>query len=518
MRFLRFTGTGNRLASVLLISVLTVGTFSPAIRNGFIFDDLSYVVNNPVFESVRCIPLIFSSDDAVGTGLHNPYYRPLTTMTFAMDQLLHGSDPIGYHATNILLHLAVCVLLYLVAIRIAAKPQAAFLATLFFAVHPAHAEPVAYISARADLMCGLGLTASLLVHLRWRESGSRTDLILSTAAFAVAIFSKIVAIVFPALLVIHTFYLVRGDHRWKSAILPYAAVVAIFLIVRNNVLVMNVWDESGLAPFEIRFSNAGVFLLNYLRNALFPFGLRLFYDHPIRVSCFEPIVLSAWSTLAAIACYSLTTARRHPAAIFGFAWFFGCLLPVSGIITIFYPAAMADRYMYIPMIGLAILSISIFDRIPEDSFRPRIRPALASVALIVTIGMVVTTAFRVTAWRDPIRYWKLAAADNPGSIHVLAGLGSAYMDSGRYDEAEKALNRAIAIWDNRADTRIRLAEIAMERGDCSKAERHLFRALEIQPGDPDALALLGNVFARTGRGAEARQFREAASRERLAGY
>jgi Flp pilus assembly protein TadD len=132
--------------------------------------------------------------------------------------------------------------------------------------------------------------------------------------------------------------------------------------------------------------------------------------------------------------------------------------------------------------------------------------------------MVVTTAFRVTAWRDPIRYWKLAAADNPGSIHVLAGLGSAYMDSGRYDEAEKALNRAIAIWDNRADTRIRLAEIAMERGDCSKAERHLFRALEIQPGDPDALALLGNVFARTGRGAEARQFREAASRERLAGY
>jgi hypothetical protein len=499
--------------AALLIAVLTLATFSAAMRNQFILDDLRFVVNNPVFQSLRGVPLIFGSDDAVGTPDHNPYYRPLTTLTFCLDRLLHGSDPLGYHATNLLLHLAVSVLLLLAALKLTARPHAAFLATLLFAIHPAHAEPVAYISARADLMCGLGLTASLLAHLRWRETGSRAALLLSTALFGFALFSKIVAIVFPALLVVHAFCFARGEARRRAAaILPYVAVAILFLVVRNNVLVVKVWDDSGPAPFEVRLANSGVFLVKYLRNAIFPFGLRLFYDYPIRASLGEPIVLSAWSTLAAVALLSAANSRRHPALLFGAAWFFACLLPVSGIIMIFYPAVMADRYMYVPLIGLAFASLPILERIPGKAIRLRARPALACIVLVVAAGMVATTASRVTAWHDPIRYWKLAAADNPGSIHVLAELGSAYMEAERLDEAERVLARAVTIWDNRADTRIRLAVIGMKRGDFAGAERQLFRALEIQPGDSGALSLLAEVFARTGRDAEARQFREEAAR------
>ncbi|MFA6149035.1 MAG: tetratricopeptide repeat protein [bacterium] len=504
------SGTRRRFLPVLLIAVVTLASFSMTLRNGFVLDDVPFVVHNPALESLRNVPHIFLSDDAVGSGMHNPYYRPLTTLTFALDRFLHGTDPLGYHATNLLLHIAVSVLLYLVARRIAAKPEAAFLAALLFAIHPANAEPVAYISARADLMCGLGLTASLLMHLRWRETGSRTELALSIAAFAFAAFSKCIAIAFPVLLAFHAALLVRGERRWKAAILPYVAVAAVYLVVRNSVVVMKIWE--GYASFEVRISNLGVFLASYLRNALFPLGLRLFYDLPIRTYFFEPSVLSSWSIITAIALLAVSAARRHPVAVFGITWFFACLLPVSGIFGILYPAAMADRYMYAPLIGLAIASTPLFDRIPIETIRLRALSPLAVILLILAGGMAITTASRVTAWRDTLTYWKTADSEDPGSIPILVGIGSAYKEKGRLEEAEQMLERAIDVWDGIPATRIMLAEIDMAFKNYPGAERHLFRALEIKPGDPQALTLLGDIFARTGRIEEAREFREEASR------
>jgi tetratricopeptide (TPR) repeat protein len=505
-----------RLLHATLIVLVALAAFSASFRNGFIFDDRPYIVNNPVLESTDGVGAVLTSDDAVGSGTRNPYYRPLTTLTFLFDRVLHGSSPFGYHATNVVLHLSVCLLLYFAAARITDKPHSAFLAALFFAIHPAHAEPVAYISARADLMCGLGMTAALLLHLRWRETGSRAALAASAAAFAVAAFSKIVAIAFPALLALHAGFLDPKARRWREAILPYAAVAVAFLVIRQSVLEMTTW-EAGPVPLEIRFANAGVFLVKYLRNALFPFGLRLFYDYPIRASFLEPIVLSAWSTLAALALFSVSAARRQPAALFGLAWFFACLAPVAGFVMILYPAPMADRYMYVPLIGMALASTALFDRIRPEAIRLRTHPARAGVILVVAVGMIATTASRVTAWREPLQYWKRAAADNPGSIHVLAGLGQGYLEAGRVDEAERAYEQAVAIWDNRPDIRVRLAGIAMGRREWADAERHLFRALEIRPGDPAALAMLGEVFAKTGRQDESREFVAEAGRHKRDG-
>lgn len=492
----------RRLLPVLVIAVVTLATFAGALRNGFLLDDVPCVVENPAFRDIRDIPTIFRSDDAIGTPEHNPYYRPLTTLTFALDRFLHGPAPRGYHATNIILHLVVSILVYLAAARISASRRSAFFAALLFAIHPAHAEPVAYISARADLLCGLGMAAALLAHLRWRETASGRDLAISVACYAVASFSKSIAVVFPALLAIHALSLEPGKRRWLAAVLPYAAVAMLFLAVREYVLVVKSWE--GSYPLGIRLSNTGLFLVKYLRNALFPFGLRLFYDIPVRPSLLEPSVLSAWSIIAAIAFFAAATVRRHTAAVFGTAWFFACLLPVCGLIGIFYPSPMADRYMYVPLIGLALASASLFDRIPAGAFRAGARSPLGGVLLILAAGMASTTAIRIADWRGPLTYWQSAEGDTPGSAHILIGLGAAYADAGMLPPARQTLARAVAILDDRADIRLLMAEIAVRQGDVAAAERYLRRALELEPGNPGALSLLEIVSARTGGPREAR--------------
>jgi hypothetical protein len=504
------TGFLRKALPFLLIAALTLVTYSRALRNGFVLDDLRCVVENPVLAEFKNVPLIFASDDAVGTGSHNPYYRPFTTLSFALDQFLYDTSALGYHVTNLLLHLSVSLLLYVGMLRLRARPAAAFLAALLFAVHPAHAEPVAYISARADLLCGLGLVASLLLYLRWRDSGSRMAYACSVAAFAIAVFSKIVATLFPFLLAVLAAVLFRGERRRWTAIVPHLLVVLVFLAIRNDVVVMKSWGEA--SPFFVRLANAGIILSSYLRNALFPTGLRLFYELPFRTTFFDPIVIAAWSILAGTGYLALATARRNPVAFFGTTWFFACLLPVSGLVIPLNPA-MADRYLYVPLMGLSFALASILDRIPVGKLRLARLSPVAGVLLVVAAGMSMTTAIRVGAWRAPVKYWQAAVAGAPGSAYSLAMLGNAYKEEGRIAEAEWSLRQAIAIGSETPAAHIDLSEILLARGDFAGAERHLVRALELAPGDVTVLACLGVVYASSGRHVEARDIWESVVRK-----
>lgn len=496
------TGFFRKALPFLLIAILTLGTYSRALRNGFVLDDLPYVVENPVLGEIRNVPLIFASDDAVGTDSHNPYYRPFTTLTFALDQFLYDRSALGYHVTNLLLHLSVSLLLYLGMLRLRCRPAAAFLAALLFAVHPAHAEPVAYISARADLLCGLGLVASLLLYLRWRDSGSRMAYAFSIVAFAIAVFSKIVATLFPLLLIVLAAVFFRGERRRWKAIVPHVFVVLVFLAIRNDVVVMKSWGD--IDPLAVRLANAGIILSNYLRNAFFPTGLRLIYELPFRTSFADPIVIAAWSILAGTGCLALASARRNPVAFFGTAWFFLCLMPVCGLVLPLKPA-MADRYLYVPLMGLAFAVASILGRLPVGR-RPLVKLSpVAGVLLVLAAGMSMTTAIRVGAWRAPVKYWQDAVAGSPGSAYSLAMLGNAYKGEGRIAEAERSLRQAIAIGFEAPNAHVDLAEILLARRDFAGAERNLVRALELAPGDDTILACIGVVCARSGRPGEARE-------------
>jgi hypothetical protein len=494
--------------------------FLGALRCGFVWDDIPFVAGNPFLADWRNVPLLFTSGDAVGTGLRNPYYRPLTTASFALGRILWDGWAPGHHAVNLLLHSASSSLLFLLLRRLAIGPAAALAAALLFAVHPAHSEPVAYVSARADLLCALFTTASFLLHLPGKDgTNPRRRHAASVLLFALALLSKIVALLLPALFVVHAFLFLPPEKRRFRPLLPYVALSALFLVVRSAVLLVEFWG--GGEPLPARLATAGPILVEYVRHALFPFGLKVFYQVPLRSGLGDPVSLASWGALAAGAAGWVVLVRRGRAAEgLGIAWFFATLLPVSGIVNLLQPAYMADRYLYIPLLGGAVALGALLDRpgllaVPEDL--PAVPagppfPAVPAAACAVAVVLAASTALRVSEWRDSRTFWEAAYEDAPGSFYVNTALGCAYKIDRDLPRAEAFLRRAVALGDRRALPHLNLAGVELVRGNTAAAEEHLSEALRIAPAHPDALSYLGVVRAMEGKEEEARRLWEEALR------
>lgn len=479
---------------IWVIVVVVLGTFAVGLRNQFVWDDIMFIVHNEYLHDPGNIPRFLVSGDAEGTGLLNPYYRPLATASFALDYAIWGERPAGFHATNIALHLLTCLVLYRVIRRITGNPSASLVATLLFSVHPANSEPVGYISSRADILCALFLLLSFLGFLRATDTGKRRDLALSLVAFSLALFSKIVALILPPLLAVYLM-LYGNREKWVRSLVPYVTVSIAFLVLRSWVLTMEVW---GPIPFPIRVANAGLFLVDYLQNALFPVGLKVFYDPDLKMTPSNLASIAAWVGLAGIGAGVLFIARRRPLFSFGIVWFFAALMPVCGLVTMLYPACMADRYLYIPLIGLAISATSLWEDVLPRDRSWKYRAAMAVIVGIMVLASSAGTARRLLEWRNSLTLWSAAVEDAPLNLYPKNGLGSAYMARGLYNDAERILKGVIAIRDDSVQPRINLAGIEYRRGNIDAMEIHVNRVLELQPAHCVALTYLGIIKAKRG--------------------
>jgi 4-amino-4-deoxy-L-arabinose transferase-like glycosyltransferase len=495
-----------RLAIILLAAM---ATFSGALGNGFAWDDFDFIVYNSVLQDPANIPLIVSSGDAVGSGGTNPYYRPLTTISFMLDHALWGNQPAGYHATSVVLHLAACAALYFLLRRTSSSLNAGFAATLLFAVHPAHSEPVGYISARADLLCGFFLLVALLAYMRANDSGRRIWTAVSATAFALALLSKIVALIVPALIALHLIW-VRREEQWWRRLPPYLLVAGAFLALHVAIVPMEGLQK---APLADRIASAGPILLGYVRNALFPWGLKLFYDIPLETGRFSPAVIAGWGGVVTVSVLAFSARRKFPEMMIGTAWFFGALLPVCGIVILVYPALMADRYLYIPLMGAAVVLATAGRHLDTLLSTARGRISAACVFVLLAGVSAEATATRIRAWKDHLALWEAAALDAPGSLFVQRTLGAAIFLQGKAEGMERAktiLEKAIAMRDDDPRPHMVLSRIGLMRGNLAEAEREAWSALGMTPGSPMALTSLGMVMWNRGNTLKAEElFRNA---------
>jgi hypothetical protein len=469
--------------------------FLPALRGGFVWDDTEFIVGNPVVHDLKNIPLFLTKGDAYGTGGVNPYYRPLTTMTFALDYRLWGDRPSGYHATNLLFHLAACALVFLLLRRLTTHPGASTLAAALFAAHPAHVEPVAYISARADILCGLFLAGSFLFYLERLRSDSHRFGVLSWAAFLLALLSKVVAVILPVMIALHLILVVKRPRR-ALLLVPYAAITASFLLVRSLVVGMSTW---GNEPLSVRVSTAATILVTYVRDALLPSDPPVFHDVALRTSPADPAVILSWVALLGIAGLAAFAARRLPVTTLGAAWFFAGLLPVSGVITILHPAPMASRYLYVPLIGAAIVVGCLADRAFSTTRGPAFSAAVGAGLTVMAALFVFASRAGLPAWGSSLALWSEAQRDAPDNPLVLSALGWAHKRAGYLDEAERLLHRAASLADEDPATHINLAGIAFLKEDLASAEYHTQRTLGLNPDHAVAHRYRGVLLEKKGR-------------------
>ena len=494
--------------------------YANSLSNGFVFDDIPLILDNQQIRSLRHMAEIFGRQG----------YRPVRTLTYALDYWLFGFEPFYFHLTNVLFHAANGVLFFLLLRRLFQKPAVALAGALLFVSHPVQTAAVAYVSGRKDLLAGGLVLAGLLCFARARDCRKKITLAVSLALFALAAFSKEVAVVFPALMyawdcmqdpggsrragqdgVWRRAVRVLAEHRYLYGSLLVAA--AAFLYYAQFIMYASRksgnWGGSALHNYLTSFKLFG----HYLRLAVVPYPLIADYNGVF------PVVqdaADAWAWVgAALALGYLglvyAASRRRPLAAFGLFWFLVTLLPVIQLLP-FHEIA-ADHYLYLPLAGLLIALLDVareaLERLPA---LPRAVPAAAVTCLMVVFALV--TVDRNRDWHDTRSLWEATVLKAPGSARVQNNLGTTLHAAGDLDEALKHLERATALDPEVAAYWSNLGTVLHDRGNYEAAVKALERATALEPANSYSQTNLGNAvkklaLSRDDRNADSALWREA---------
>ena len=381
---------GKNLA-ILVIVLFTGLIYANSLRNSFIWDDDSHISETNLIKSWDNFPLLFTKSHlTVSSELTNSdrtdmesgeaSYRPVCTITFFIDYFFWQLNPFGYHLTNLLLHIANCILLYLLALSITKNPKIAIFASLLFASHPVNSEAVGVIAFREDLLAVLFMLSSFILFIKL-DTVSRIKkgcLYLSSLLFfLLALFSKEAAIVFPPLLLLYDYFFKKFPRSireyFKLRYLGYAIVLGFYCFIRFFILVNP--DKPGVVylinNFYTRvFTMLKVFSI-YIRWILFPVGIcPVLPDSPtlIAYSITDPLVITAILLIVIIFIFTVRLRKREVLISFGILWFFIAIFPVSNI---FYnlPNHIAGRYLYFPVIGFCFLAAALLAKLSRKVYR-----------------------------------------------------------------------------------------------------------------------------------------------------
>lgn len=425
------------LACVVLFALSTVLYLKTA---GFEFlpswDDGEYVLDNARVHGLNLenLRLIF-------TSAYFSNYAPLHLLSYAIDFSIWGPSPKGFHITNIVVHAVNSALVFLLVKRVTGEGFASFAAAALFAVHPLNVENAAWVSERKTLLAAAFSFGSILAYISFRTSGRPGLYGASLLLFVLALLSKPLAVVLPLTLVAYELFLKKEIRAVKWSV-PFFVLAFALSVVAFKAHADAASIESQTLSADVLLGTVYPTMLpvywEYVRLIIWPSAQSGFYDATLRFSFLEPAVLAslvAWAAVFAAVLWKGTGQAR-----FWFLWFWTWLLPVSNIIPL--PVYYADRYMYMPAIGLFVL----FGLLLARAGRRAGLKWPAVVAASVVIAFAGAAFVRMDVWKDELSFWEDTARKSPGQDKAQLNLGYAYEMKGRFDEAESAYLRALAIY------------------------------------------------------------------------
>ena len=449
---------------------------------------------------------------------------PATGVSLLIGQAIHGEGAAGHLIVNAALHGLAAVLLYatLTAATGAIWPSA-FVAGVF-ALHPLHVESVAWFSQRKDVLCGFFWIATLAAYLAWVRRGGAARYAAVLIGTTLALLSKPMAVTLPFSLLLLDYWPLRrldasgrrlpGAAALATAVaekLPLFALVALTGLVTYRVQAgTGAVATADLLPLDVRAANAVTALVGYLADAVWPSGLAVFYPHPRELPPL-PWLAAALAGLAAISAGALQQARARPQLLVGWLWFLGTLVPVLGLVQVG-EQARADRYTYVPLIGLSLaVAFGLADALRRH---PRLRVALGALGAAALVALALVARVQVDSWRDSTHLFARTLAVTDDNAFAHRGLGRALRRAGRLDEAEAQLSKALRLEPDPQVQR-ELAEIRAGRGDVEGAIAHYRVVLRADPDDVRSRVNLGQLLVRARHFDEAqRELADALARSR----
>ena len=486
----------------LLLLLLTGACYLNALAAGFVWDDLSQVRDNPYLRSLRWVPEIFTRDLWItsGSAEFSGYYRPLQNLSYALDYALWGNRPFGFHLTNLLLHLAVCLLLYGLVRRQGFGPPAAFVFAAVFAVHPLHVEEATFIGGRGGLLSAVFLFGGLA----WVQHALRQSARLfapATAAFLsvfLAFLAKPLALLFPVVLAAAPWVVTAAEStavkiRRSAGLLVAGGLAAgaafsipyLFLQVRFGDAV----PGSSLSGALVRLP---AIVTAYLVKIFFPIGLAIDYPPP---DYGQP---PAWIALFWIALILLPLAIAAFGLVHGRRWAFWLLFaplllcPLAGLWSGYF--VVADRYAYLPVAALGALLAWPLEAAGENLRR---RTAALSLAMIPVLAFGVLTIARNNVFLNQDTFWAAAERAAPLRPKVVEGVAARLARQGRLAETIAYLEAVTARLPDNANLRLELAMYLFDAGRTDESQRLTEAVVREKPHLAKALWHLSQLsFAR----------------------
>jgi protein O-mannosyl-transferase len=430
-------------------------------------------------------------------------WLPVTRISYLADRQWFELDAGAAHSVNLLFHLCASLLLFILFHRLTgSRWRSAFVAALF-ALHPLRVEAVAWISARKDVLSGFFWFAAMLAYAHHARQPSWRRYLLVAIVFCLALMAKPVAVTLPLVFLLIDFWpLRRTAVREKLPLFGLSAaacVAAYFAQARAGAVAP--WDQ---LPLTGRLANAVLSYLEYIAQMFWPARLSVFYPT-------EPTpwwrTCAAALGLAAITLLALRWARSRPWFTVGWFWYLVTLLPMCGLIQVG-AAAHADRYTYLPSVGLAMIVAWACAELVERY--PRCKSFAAGLAAASCAAGVALTLAQTQYWENSMALFRHAIASTPGNWVAYNNLGAALRSQGETDEAIADFRQALAFRPGFPDALVNLCEAFNAKGDLDDGARYCREALAIDPMSAEAQGDLGSALGAMGRTAEAEpHFREA---------
>jgi tetratricopeptide (TPR) repeat protein len=518
-------GKSLLISGFLVLAV--VGVFGQTVRHDFVnYDDNKYVYKNPQVTkggTIAGLAWAFTSRQASN-------WHPLTWLSHMLDGRLYGLAPGGHHVTNIVLHAVTAILLFLVLWRATGDRWPSAFVAAVFAVHPLRAESVAWVAERKDVLSGLLFVLALGAYVGYvRRPFSLFRYLTLMAIFCLGLMAKPMLVTLPLVLLLLDYWPLgrmtppQGDgglvhfsarrralriNGWpKTWTCPlFAARTCLWekvplLVLSAASCAATLWaqheamEATAHRSLASRIGNAAVAYAGYLDQLFYPVGLAVHYPYPETGPGMWKVA-GAVLVLLAISSGVLIGRRRCPYLLVGWLWYVGMLIPVSGLVAVG-SQAMADRFTYLPQIGLGIaLAWGATDLTRSWPGRGGIRGAAA----MVLMALMLACAWRQTCfWRDSETLWRHALACTTGNSIAHYNLGVALADGGRADAAIVEYRNALQVRPDYPEAHYNLGVILAGRGEIDEAMVHYGAALKTAPDFSEAHHNLGSALAGRGR-------------------
>lgn len=503
-RDLRATYSGAAAWLCCGIAIATIAVYAPVRLFPFIsLDDPQYVSANAIVAQGLTEHSLWW---ALTTG-NNFYWHPVTWISHLLDVQLYGMNAGAHHVTSLLIHIANSILLFGLLNRMtAAAEKSAFVAALF-ALHPLHVESVVWVAERKDVLSTFFWMLTVWAYLGYVKDARPSRMFAVMVLFTLGLMSKPMVVTLPVVLLLLDYWPLgrAAEARRVSSWIPLVRekIPLFVLSVLSTVVTVLVQRDAGAVvslealPLHARIANALVSYVAYFRDMVWPARLAIFY--PLDTPPLAATALSALS-VAIVSVLGWRLARSHAYLRVGVLWYLVTLLPVIGLVQAG-GQARADRFTYVPLIGLFIVlawgSADLFKAVHISTTLLR---ATAGLALAASAAV---TLVQVGYWRSNVALWGHAVEVTSANYRAENHFGVALSDEGKLDEATRHYSAAIAIWPDYAEAHNNLGTARVDQGRPEDAIREFAEAVRIKPNDAMFRYNLAAVLQSNGRTSEA---------------